>query len=152
MCPTLPHVQHVLLSPFPSFTCPLLLSCAMTSSLHESHLRHLCTTVRSSSAVILRAHSGLQWNTRVDFLWSGCRDCRSMMMFSSATRTSSLYDVVVPGNLQFNKLSSINFLTASIFSSSLIAPSLFSNLFVSLTSISSSGRRVAPRHWLDLVH
>ena len=42
-----------------------------------------------------------------------------MMLFSDATR-SSLYDIVVPLNLQFSRLPCINILTASIFSSYLI--------------------------------
>ena len=49
---------------------------------------------------------------------------------SNAMR-SSLYFSVVPRNLKFDELSCISFLTASIFSSSLILLNLFSNLFVS---------------------
>ena len=40
-----------------------------------------------------------------------------------------------PRNQKFNRLSSISLLTASIFSSSLFMPNLFSNLFVSLTNV-----------------
>ena len=58
----------------------------------------------------------------------------STMMFSTSTM-SSLYDIVVPLNLKFSKLSGINFLTASIFSSSLILPDLFSNLFSSFVNV-----------------
>ena len=45
------------------------------------------------------------------FLAVGTLATLSMMMFSSATR-SSLYDIVVPRTLQFHRLSGINFLTA----------------------------------------
>ena len=68
------------------------------------------------------------------FMAAGTVATLSMMMVSSATK-SSLYDLVVPQNLMFNRLSSIHFLTASICSSSLIVPYLFSNLFVSLMNV-----------------
>ena len=68
------------------------------------------------------------------FWLSGLSLPLSMMMFSSGTR-SSLRDIVVPRNLQFNKLSCISFLTASIFPSSLIVPNLFSSLFMSFTNV-----------------
>ena len=45
----------------------------------------------------------------LQFLAVGTLATLSMMMFSSATK-SSLYDDVVPRNLQFNQLSGINFL------------------------------------------
>ena len=61
-------------------------------------------------------------------------DTLSTMMFSDAMSCSSYFSVV-PRNLKFNKLSSISFLTASIFSSSLTLPNLFSNLLVSLTNV-----------------
>ena len=50
-----------------------------------------------------------------------------MMMFSNAMR-SALYDVVVPRNLKFNRLTSINFFIAGILSSSLIMPESFLEL------------------------
>ena len=61
-------------------------------------------------------------------------DATLSMMFSNASRSSLCY-FVVPRNLQFNRLSSISFLTASILSSSLIVPNMFSNSFVSLMNV-----------------
>ena len=58
----------------------------------------------------------------------------SMMMLSTAMRSSS-HDTVVLRTLKFNRLSSIYFLTASIFSSSLIQPNLFLNVFICLTNV-----------------
>ncbi len=48
---------------------------------------------------------------------------------------SSSYDIVVPLNLKFCRLSNINFLTANILSSSLMFPNLYSNLFFSLRNV-----------------
>ena len=61
-------------------------------------------------------------------------DATLSMMFSNASRSSLCY-FVVPRNLQFNRLSGISFLTASILSSSLIVPNMFSNSFVSLMNV-----------------
>ena len=59
----------------------------------------------------------------------------SMKMFCNASRSSS-YDIVVPRNLKSCRLSSISFLTASIYSSSsMTVPNLFSNLFISLMNV-----------------
>ena len=76
--------------------------------------------------IFFRCHSNLHWSSCVIFLLLAIKTVTtlSMMMFSSTTR-SSLYDIVVPRNLYFSKLSGISFLTASIFSSSLILPNLF---------------------------
>ena len=86
--------------------------------------------------IIFRCHSNLHRNTRVYLPVSGYRDCRCLVNDDVFTAIrSSLYDIVGPWNLQFNKPSCINFLTASIFSSSLMVPNLFSNLFVSLMNV-----------------
>ena len=69
--------------------------------------------------VILRRDSVFHRSTRVNVPVSGGRDCCNLVdddVLQYATR-SSLYDIVVSRNLWFNRLSSINFSIASIFSS-----------------------------------